>query len=173
MTRVAICEERPPASPDALASTDEALAALGQRIPPSYRAFLAEQDGGRPVDSRFEFPDGDDAVRVQCFLGVGPSPVGDLVSEARGFAGRVIPGMLPIAVDSLGNLVLLDGRDGGDGPVWFWDHELEAEDTPDESNLTRLAPDLASFLDGLHAPPPPPQPSPEPPKRGLRRLFGG
>ena len=48
-------EHRPPASPEALAETERRLAARGHRIPPSYRAFLAEQDGGRPVNDTFYF----------------------------------------------------------------------------------------------------------------------
>ena len=43
-------QPRPPASREALAATERRLADLGHRIPPSYRAFLAEQDGGALAD---------------------------------------------------------------------------------------------------------------------------
>jgi len=36
-------------SPEALAAAKARWAELGDPIPPSYRAFLAEQDGGKPV----------------------------------------------------------------------------------------------------------------------------
>jgi hypothetical protein len=76
--------------------------------------------------------------------------------------------MLPIAEDAFGNLVVLDGRGGRDGPVYFWDHEFEGE-PPDESNLWWLAPDLETFLAELIEEPE--LPAVEQPK-GWRRLFG-
>jgi len=169
--RIEILDERPPVSPEALAGAEARLADLGYHIPPSYKAFLAEQDGGEPVRDYFSFRQGDreqsDLVRL--FFGVAPSPNGDLV-EIPGLVGdRVLAGMLPIAEDSFGNLVVLDGRDGRDGPVLFWDHEFEAE-PPDESNLSWVAPDLETFLADLIEDPTPPLPVEQP--KGWRRLFG-
>lgn len=67
-------------------------------------------------------------------------------------------------------MLLLDGRDGADGPVWFWDHDLEPQgDEPDDANLSFVAPDLRSFLEQLTESPDLP-PEPERPK-GWRRLF--
>ena len=61
---------------------------------------------------------------------------------------RVPPGVTVIADDPGGNHICLDGRDGGDGPVLFWDHDYES-DPPDEANLYVIAPDLETFLDRL------------------------
>jgi cell wall assembly regulator SMI1 len=146
-------ESQPPVSGEELAAAEAALAELGHRIPPSYREFLAAHDGGPPVQDRFEFDDVDgrrQRDRVHYFLGVADSPDGDLVETAGALHGRLIPGMLPIAGDEYGNLLLLDARGDADGPVWFWDHEREG-DTPDVAALALVAPDLETFLHDLAA----------------------
>lgn len=143
-------EEQPPVSADQLAAAEQQLADLGQRIPPSYKAFLAEHDGGEPVRNGFSYA-GEGEVEngeVQVFLGIAPSPDGDLVSKAKVMRDRVPPGVIVIADDPGGNHICLDSRDGRDGPVLFWDHEYES-DPPDEANLYEVAPDLQTFLDRL------------------------
>jgi len=172
--RIEIRDERPPVSPEALAGAEARLADLGQHIPPSYKAFLAEQDGGEPVRDVFSFCQGerDQSDLVRLFFGIAESPNGDLVEQAETRLGRVPPGVLPIAGDSFGNLVVLDSRDsrdGRDGPVLFWDHDFET-DLPDESNLSWVAPDLETFLADLIEDPTPPLPVEQP--KGWRRLFG-
>ena len=169
-------DDRPPASAEALAAAERVLAEERQMIPPSYRAFLAERDGGEPRQSTFEFRERD--VRdqrdlVQWFYSVEPSPGGSLADTVMSLHGRLIPGMLPIACDPLGNQLLLDTRDGADGPIWWWDHERETT-PPDESNLSWVADDFPSFLAMLHADEDEDdQPSVEPSRPGpLKRLFG-
>ena len=164
-------EPQPPVSAEELDAAERQLAELGHHIPRSYKAFLGEHDGGEPVRNRFSY-EGDGGVEngvVQVFIGVAPSPDGDLVGKAKVMADRLPPGVLVIADDPGGNHICLDGRDGRDGPVLFWDHESEG-DPPDEANLYEIAPDLRTFLDGLSDPPPAPA---APPRKGLRRLFGG
>jgi cell wall assembly regulator SMI1 len=171
---IELLEPRPPASPEDMAAAEKRLAELGHHLPPSYKAFLAEHDGGEPVKDRFTFEiEGRTAAsRVQEFLGVAPVPApgANLVMTAAIVTNRVPAGVLPIAPDEVGNLVCLDGREGRDGPVLFWDHEYEG-DPPDEVNLYEIAPNLQTFIDGLIEKPNPPRVHPKP--RGLRRLFGG
>jgi cell wall assembly regulator SMI1 len=166
-------EHQPPVSPEALAAAEAGLAELGHRIPPSYREFLAEHDGGPPVQDMFDYTDrdgGQEQDRVHFFLGVADSPDGDLVETAQALRGRVIPGLLPIAGDPFGNFLLLDTRDESDGPIWLWDHEFEPDEL-DESNLSFVARDLAALLEGLRpAPAQPPPPTKQ--AGGLKRLFG-
>jgi hypothetical protein len=167
-------DERPPVSEEALAAAEQRLAEVGQRIPPSYRAFLANSDGGRPVKNRFSFQqeDRDEGDTVKVFLGIAPvpPPASNLIDTAASLWERVPAGVLPIARDPFGNLICLDGRDGRDGPVLFWDHEYEGEDEPDEANLYEIAPDLQTFLDSLtEKPDPPPAPHLA---QGWRRIFG-
>jgi len=154
-------EERPPVSAEELAAAEERLAAMGLRIPPSYRAFLTERDGGwHPVECAFSFRRGDDPDQgsyVHGFLGVAPvtRPEMNLLDVAVALVPERLPtGILAIADDPMGNHVCLDGREGRDGPVLFWDHEEEPEEPEDPSNLYFVAPDLASFLDALTELPP-------------------
>ena len=143
-------DERPPVPTDQLGEAERRLAELGQCIPPSYRALLAEQDGGRPVRAcfRFQQEDREQVDSVKWFLGVAPALDGDLVETAESLWERVPAGVLPIAPDPVGNYICLDGRDGRDGPVYLWDHEYEGEE-PDGANLYEIAPDMQRFLDGL------------------------
>jgi len=170
--KVEIRDHRPPVSTDALAAAEARLEELGHPIPPSYRAFLAAQDGGEPVRDYFSFRQGDreQHALVQWFYGIAESLEGDLVDEAETRVERVPAGVLSIAGDGNGNAIVLDGRDGRDGPVCFWDHEFET-DLPDESNLSWVAPDLETFLADLIEYPEPPPVVEQP--RGWRRLFGG
>jgi cell wall assembly regulator SMI1 len=164
-----LLEPRPPVSADELTTAERRLEELGHRIPPSYKAFLADHDGGEPVRNRFTY-EGEGEVEdgiVQVFIGVAPSPDGDLVTKAKVMLDRLPRGVIVIADDPGGNHVCLDGRDGSDGPVLFWDHEYEG-DPPDEANLYVIAPDLRTFLDELKESPPPPEPKP----KGIRRLLG-
>lgn len=162
-------DERPPVSEEALVAAEQRLAELGHHIPPSYRAFLAVSDGGRPVKDCFSFEQRDHAQNdtVKTFLGIRPAPDGDIV-ETLELIGDIPNGVLPIALDPFGNLVCLDGRDGRDGPVLFWDHE-EGFDPPSDSNLHEIAPDLQTFLNSLRERPALPAAQP---KTGWRRLFG-
>jgi SMI1-KNR4 cell-wall len=152
--RIEIRDERPPVSAERLAEAEARLAAIGTRIPPSYKAFLSEQDGGKPVRRAFSFRQRDreqhDLVRL--FYGIAESPNGDLVSEADRARDDLPADVLPIATDNFGNLIVLDGRDGRDGPVLFWDHEFQ-RDPPSEEDLDWVAPDLATFLAGLELDP--------------------
>lgn len=163
-------DHRPPVPPEALAAAEARLAELGHPIPPSYRAFLADQDGGEPVRDYFSFrqQDRDQADLVRLFYGIADSPNGDLVEQVERTTNSLPPEVLPIAGDAFSNLVVLDGRDGRDGPVLFWDYEFET-DLPDESDLSWVAPDLETFLADLIENP---QPAPAVEPKGWRRLFG-
>lgn len=170
--KIEIRDERPPVSAERLAEAEARLAEIGTRLPPSYKAFLAEQDGGKPVRNAFSFQQHDreqnDLVRL--FFGIAESPNGDLVSEADIARDRLPADVLPIATDNFGNLVVLDGRDGRDGPVLFWDHEFQS-DPPSEDDLFFVAPDFETFLAGLEEYTDDPEPA-QPARKGLKRLFG-
>lgn len=58
--------------------------------------------------------------------------------------------MIPIAHDAGGNLVLL-GVNEKQG-IYFWDHELEAEEgeVPDMSNVYAISQTFTDFLNNLH-----------------------
>ena len=169
-------DERPPVTREALADAERELTAFGQHIPASYRAFLTQRDGGRPVRDRFIYEKDNETYRgtVQVLLGVGEveSPRANLTKVADVFQERVPAGVLPIGRDPGGNLICIDGRDGADGPVFLWDHDFENFDGPaDDANLYFIAPDLDTFFARLHENRDPP-PEVQVQSRGLKRLFG-
>jgi hypothetical protein len=100
-------EHRPPAPPEAPDDTERRLAARDHRIPHSYRPFLAERDGGRPVKDTFYFEPRDrpQSSSVSSFLGVQPRPEGSLTSDLASVVevvGDIPPGIPPIADDEVG-----------------------------------------------------------------------
>jgi SMI1 / KNR4 family (SUKH-1) len=164
-------DDRPPAPLTELVALERALADRGWTLPPSYKAFLARRDGGRPTGPRvfrFQEGDGESKSSVAHFLGVRSSPDGDLLLQVKSIGDALPKGVLPIATDSSGNAICIDARDGRDGPVLFWDHE-ESSDEPDEANLYGIAPTFEAFLDGLEDFEPLPEPAAP---SGWRRLFG-
>jgi hypothetical protein len=58
---------------------------------------------------------------------------------------------LPVADDAFGNLFAISLRNDDRGSVWFWNHELEADEgePPTEENLKLMAPSWPVFLDSL------------------------
>jgi hypothetical protein len=101
-------------------------------LPPAYRAYLAEHDGGR-------LDDNDDAVKM--VFGVGDVPEWASIWEALDtYSGRVPDWLLPVADDEYGNLFCISLRDTDRGSVWFWDHEQEAGDGSWPSVLASLRP---------------------------------
>jgi hypothetical protein len=165
-------DDRPPAPLTELAALERALGERGFTLPQSYKAFLARHDGGRPTGPRvFRFREGDSEGRssVTNFLGVRPSPDGDLLLQIKSTGDDLPKGVLPIATDPNGNAICIDARDGRDGPVLFWDHEQVPEE-PGDANLYEIAPTFEAFLDGLEDFEPLPDPEPRP--SGWRRLFG-
>lgn len=163
--------DEPPPVPEAeLERAAQASEERGHPIPPSYRTYLTERDGGQPVEDEFSFADGgtNRGSLVQEFLGVGESNISNLLHTLNRLRERMLPGILPIANDTGGNLVCLDTREGGDGPVLFWDHEEET-DPPSDENLHWVAPDFRTFLEMLVPNDPPPLVQPT---TRWRRLFG-
>jgi hypothetical protein len=139
-----------PASEEALADTERQLEV---RIPEDYREFLLEVcNGGRPEDNIFE-QEGVSAG-VASFFGVGhPEDDEDMIKVYEIYKDRVPSWLLPVADTDEGNLICISIRPADEGAVYFWDHELEAEEgePPSEENLTRLSDSFSAFASALRA----------------------
>jgi hypothetical protein len=103
---------------------------VGVRLPQEYRDFLVKFNGGEPENAVFRFGNGrasygDSAVRY--FFSITNNSTFSLAHkyEIYADAGRIPKGMLPIAADAGGNLVLLALAGSQCGKVFFWDHEVE------------------------------------------------
>ena len=126
----------------------------GFGLPKSYRSFLLsgpqdhsgkifmfkeETDNGSVLSDYFKFEKGyaRNILQMQTFSG-----------------SRVPSNMFPIASDQCGNLILLSVKGPDRGKIYFWDHEMEADEgeVPDYSNLTLIADSFEEFIEGLKEP---------------------
>ncbi len=130
-------------------------ARLGSKLPGDYREFLAAQNGGRPTPSMFAFVEGGKQTngKVQFFFTLDQKGKPYTVQEnIAAYQGRVPSGLIPIACDSFGNLLLLDLTARKHGALYFWDHERENMDDSDEptwENVYDVATSFKSFEDAL------------------------
>jgi hypothetical protein len=125
----------------------------GIRLPDDYKGFLACYNGGRPEkDFRvFTFQKEDGATAdslVDWFSGLIESDDYSLEEDFEIYADRIPQGMLAIACDPFGNLILLGVRDSTGSGVWFWDHEKEPTSTG-ESGIYRIAESFEGFIESL------------------------
>lgn len=135
---------------DAL-STSEGIAALekrcGGKLPPTYRGFLLETNGGRPAKRRFAFVEDGKKTEsaVDWFFGDCDDADYGLVANLDVYKDRIPKSLLPIATDPFGNLLLLSLRGNDFGAIFFWDHEREgADDT--SKNLLPVSKSFDAFL---------------------------
>ncbi len=122
-------------------------------LPDDYVAFLKAYNGGRPKFGVFEFTTKigeDEDSRVQFFFGWCDNSNYGILQNLVSYEDRIVTGFCPIACDSFGNLLLLSLRKKDHGSIWFWDHELEAEDEPAMDNMTIVAPSFTKFIENLH-----------------------
>jgi hypothetical protein len=127
---------------------DPALAAvearLGVRFPDDYRQFLLTHDGARPETNEFGIPGTKGGSGVNDFLSLA-----QVVAEKERRRERVPPNAWPVAYAEGGNLVcLVIGERAG---VYFWNHELEAEEGEPATwdNMYLLAKTFAELLERI------------------------
>jgi cell wall assembly regulator SMI1 len=135
---------------------DEAERGLGRSIPPDYRKFLLQYNGGRPVPSDFVMAGprkGSTQIgTVRYFLGIGtPEETENLDYVLGVFSDRMPPRIFPIARDPGGNFICISNEGADTGTVYFWDHERESEEgeAPGEQNLFIIANSFDEFLEKL------------------------
>jgi cell wall assembly regulator SMI1 len=135
---------------------DRAEKSLGRPIPPAYREFLLQHNGGRPESSDFKMA----AMRkgkvqmgtVKEFLAIGdPEETVNLDYVLETFHDRIPPNSFPFARDPGGNLIVLATGGTDVGKVYFWDHEYEAEEgePPTNKNLYLIADTFDDFISKL------------------------
>ena len=128
-------------------------AELGYSLPPQYRRFLLQHNGGRPHPDAFLIADNpvDDHGLVDMFLCVKPGDLYHIVAWAARYRSRIPAELLPIAVDPGGNLICLATQGERTGKVYFWDHEEETPEgnDPGTDNIYVIAGSFDSFLASL------------------------
>jgi cell wall assembly regulator SMI1 len=138
---VGFSETQSPASEESIQRLERQI---GRPLPPGYREFLRQHDGG-PLDLN------DKAVNEIFGLGDDVPDFANMWNQLETYRDRVPEWLLPVANDSFGNLFALALRQEDHGSVWFWDHEKEADEDepPTEDNIRRVAPDWPTFLNSL------------------------
>lgn len=117
---------------------------FGIRLPEDYREFLQKNSGGVPVSNEFDIPQLDGASSINEFLSIT-----EIEANKEEVGDRFLSNSWPIAYAEGGNyLCLVLGEKAG---VYFWDHELEAEEgqLPSWNNMFRVADNFASFWSSL------------------------
>lgn len=122
------------------------------KLPPSYRKFLMEYNGGKPAPRRFKFKGKTRGSSVDRFLGVHNKDYSNLLKYLKTYNGRIPRNFFPVAYDPGGNLICISVEGADTGSVYFWDHEQESEEgtLPDYSNVILIADSFDEFLNGLH-----------------------
>ncbi|MBL9178383.1 MAG: SMI1/KNR4 family protein [Verrucomicrobiaceae bacterium] len=126
---------------------------LGVKLPQDYKIFMMLHNGGKPAASVFNFAErgAQTSASVRRFFALDDShKFYSLNKHISIYHGRHPPGMVPVACDSFGNLILLECAGEHYGNVFFWDHENE-DTSGSRRNLSLISRSFAEFL-SLHAP---------------------
>ena len=125
----------------------------GYALPKSYRLFLLNNKESRPEKNLFSFKNKSGGSCLNEFFGIKKDFNNNILLKQK-YAGYRIPeNFLPIASDVYGNLILISVKNADRGKIYFWDHEMEADngETPDYSNLTLIADSFDEFINGLRS----------------------
>jgi len=135
-------------------STEDLLGAVEAswdfQLPKEYRQFLLNMSAENFKGKLFSFYDSNDGSCIGDFFTLRKG-IRNFFVDYRDMQKRIPSNFIPIASDVYGNRILLAVKNPDRGKIFFWDHELEADDgeVPDYSNLTLIAPDFQTFLNSL------------------------
>jgi len=127
-------------------------ALLGTRLPDEYRQFLLQHNGGKPTPSVFMISADEGDAMLHHVYGLHDGPLHIRLDRARQtYLDRMPRSLFPIADDPGGNAICLGISGNERGKVYFWDHEMEADegDEPTFENVYLVAESFASFLKSL------------------------
>jgi len=134
------------------ANVDGFETVIGKKLPDDYREFLFNFNGGRPESNEFSVPAQKSAAGINLFYGLLKAKEwGDLLYQREMLMDRVPKDVLPIGEASCGNAVCLSLRPDTYGQIFFWDHELEADEGQEAtfSNLFLISNSFTGFLSDL------------------------
>lgn len=128
---------------------------LGIELPKEYQQFLLKHNGGSPSPNGFKYS------IVKWFLAIYSPGMKDVGSRDDNFVEnfeiykgdepRIPKELVPIAIDTGGNLVGIAVSGKNLGKIYFWDHDGEGlTDKPTYRNVSLLANSFNEFLKKLH-----------------------
>ena len=96
---------------------------IGGKLPKDYKTFLLKYNGGRPEPDIFKTVNGSYESDIQLFYGIREDQYYyNIAHQYQTFKSRIPNNTIPIANDSLGNIILLNLKTE---KVCFFDHKLE------------------------------------------------
>ena len=117
---------------------------IGYSLPESYRKFLLKNNGGRIVPSNFRTMSNEIESGIQFMFGITDNEIYDIEKNYDNWVtNRSQRHLVPIAIDSLGNLILLSCSSPTFESVYLMQHDLE-------DVLFLIAADFNSFLKNLY-----------------------
>ncbi len=105
-------------------------------------------NGGKPEPDSFLYRDKSQGSMVDFFLGLDVTKWDDLERDCENYKDRMPKNFIPIAYDPGGNRIVIGVSGQDTGKIYFWDHEMEANDDeqPDMSNMHLVADSFEEFL---------------------------
>ncbi len=134
-----------------IGATEQSIARLeselGFPLPDDYRRFLVDFNGGRPEPSGFLFEtsEGSSDSAIRYFFTLDNDEYYGILENLRDYKDRIPEGLMPIACDPFGNLVLIDLGAKAVGTIYFWDHEKESMEEPTWDNISTVARSFTVF----------------------------
>lgn len=125
---------------------------IGSKLPDDYKNFLLKYNGGQPLPNSFKFfSNKEDGSSVDRFLSLGKEKNSNLLKYYNNYKDRIPSDFFPIAHDAGGNLILM-GPNSDDNKIYFWDHEIEADEgyIPDMSNVYLISQSFSIFINSLY-----------------------
>lgn len=125
---------------------------IGEKLPEDYKSFLQKFNGGKPESNKFVISGTIKSGGVSNFFGLLESRrPGDLLYEQQPLRDRVPAKFLVIGSAAGGNSICVSLRQDTFGQVFFWDHELEADEgeSPTFDNLFKIGDSFVVFFEGL------------------------
>ena len=125
---------------------------LDINFPSEYRFFLRDFNGGKTGNRGFSMKnDQKNRSALDRLFGFVPNKYNNILLYLKNYKDRIPQNTFPIGYDPFGNLILISVKNKDRGKIYFWDHEMEADEgeTPDCSNLTLIADSFDEFIEGL------------------------
>lgn len=128
---------------------------MGIKLPPKFKQFLLESNGGSAEPNCFTIAQfaGNSSI-VDFFYGLNVStPYGDLAKNLERYKERIPDSFIPVGCDPADNIICVGISPPFIDKVYLWDYEEELDhkglSKMDMSNMYWLADDIYEFLSKL------------------------
>lgn len=120
-------------------------------LPDDLKSFLLSNNGGVPAKTYFTSQDETIESDVKFFLPYDDGAEETIMDEIENITleGILPKKIIPIAMTSCGNRIVISCRDDDFGVVYFWAWDEQGDDRPSYDFLFEVAEDLPTFLKSL------------------------